>query len=137
MYVWPCACVRIWGCACVCMGLCMRKRLCMPYTCTYYIHMYVLACMSSKFAYIFCKLVLNASMYLIQCKWTTYEVVCTSSWMVLKVFSMAVHILGKMSGRGSRVRVLWGGHQGATCVLQRSAVRTDLSGQGYWWLFLE
>ena len=110
VYVWPCACVRIWGCACVCMGLCMRKRLCMPYTCTYYIHMYVLACMSSKFAYIFCKLVLNASMYLIQCKWTTYEVVCTSSWMVLKVFSMAVHILGKMavvcacSGVGIKVR---------------------------------
>ena len=110
VYVWPCACVRIWGCACVRMGLCMRKRLCMPYTCTYYIHMYVLACMSSKFAYIFCKLVLNASMYLIQCKWTTYEVVCTSSWMVLKVFSMAVHILGKMavvcacSGVGIKVR---------------------------------
>ena len=66
--------------------------------------------MSSKFAYIFCKLVLNASMYLIQCKWTTYEVVCTSSWMVLKVFSMAVHILGKMavvcacSGVGIKVR---------------------------------
>ena len=80
MYVWPCACVHIWGCACVCMGLCMRK------------------------------LVLNASMYLIQCKWTTYEVVCTSSWMVLKVFSMAVHILGKMavvcacSGVGIKVR---------------------------------
>ena len=65
---------------------------------------------SSKFAYIFFKLVLNASMYLFQCKWMTYEVVCTSSWMVLKVFSMAVHILGKMavvcacSGVGIKVR---------------------------------
>ena len=68
MYVWACACVR--------MGLCMRKRLCMPYTSTYYIHMYmyVLACMSSKFAFFFSAR-LNASMYLIQCKWTMYEVV--------------------------------------------------------------
>ena len=45
--------------------------------------------------------------------------------------------LGQMAGGGSRVRVLWGGHQGATCVLQRTTMCTDLSGQGYWWLFLE
>ena len=45
--------------------------------------------------------------------------------------------LGQMAGGGSRVRVLWGGHQGATCVLRRTAVHTDSSGQGYCWLFLE
>ena len=28
--------------------------------------------------------------------------------------------LGQMAGGGSRVRVLWGGHQGATCVLRRT-----------------
>ena len=81
VYVWACACVNT--CACLTpvhiIFIHVYTGLHVFQVCIYFLQVGI-EC-------------LYVPIDLIQCKWTTYEVVCTSSRMVLKVFSMAVHVL--------------------------------------------